>query len=105
MGFFVMVTFDLKGADPAIYTKIKRDIERLDLYKLVDGKTRKENKLPANTFVTGFDNDDFNNSKDVVKFISKNIKIIFRKYKVAGKYFISVGNKWAWRIGSIKALK
>ena len=38
MGYFVTVTFDLRYADSAVYSKIQRALEEIDFEKVVEGK-------------------------------------------------------------------
>lgn len=104
MSYFVTVTFDLNyaGMSPHgnnVYTKITDALDNLDYSKVVTGKKRKAIQLPSNTYATEFD-DDVDHQSEVVDFVKTELQMIFSRYSVSGKYFISAGNNWAWKIGS-----
>lgn len=58
-------------------------------------------KLPANTFVAEFDVDEFEKSRELSEYLKNEIKEIFQKLNLKGKYFVAVGEKWAWSVGSV----
>ena len=100
MSFFVSVTFDLNYAEPSDYTTVKNKLEQIDLTKFISGK-RKEVQLPSNTFASEFDDDDFNKSTELRNYIEDELRKIFKTYQLAGKFFIFVGKKWAWKVGNV----
>jgi len=101
MSFFVTVTFDLNQADTSAYPKIHRELRRIDFSKLISGKKKNNIPLPRNTFVAEFDNDGFIRSSEACEFIKNELKRIFDKHRVIGKYFVVSGKNWAWKIGKV----
>jgi hypothetical protein len=105
MSYFVTVTFDLNSASVSphgnnVYAKITNALDNLDYSKVVTGKrSQKTLQLPSNTYVAEFD-DDVDHQSEVVEFVKLELKNIFSRYAVSGKYFISAGKNWAWKIGS-----
>lgn len=104
MGYFVTVTFDLSYASKSphgnnVYAKITDELDNLDYSTVVTGKKKRIVDLPSNTFVAEF-NDDFEHQSEVVDFVTVELKEIFKRYSVFGKYFIFAGKNWAWKIGS-----
>ena len=105
MSYFVTVTFDLNYASVSphgndVYRKIANALDELDYSKVVQGKRKKsETKLPANTYVAEFEEED-QHQKEIIEFVKNELKRIFKKYAVNGKYFISAGKNWAWKVGT-----
>ena len=104
MSYFVTVTFDLNyaGISPHgnnVYAKITDALDSLDYSKVVTGRKKKTLQLPSNTYVAEFD-DDVDHQSEVVEFVKTELQNIFSRYSVSGKYFISAGKNWAWKIGS-----
>jgi hypothetical protein len=100
MSFFVSVTFDLNSAKPSDYTMVKNKLEQIDLTKFISGK-RKEVQLPNNTFASEFEGDDFDRSVELRNYIENKLRQIFKSQGLAGKFFIFVGKKWAWKVGNV----
>lgn len=101
MSYFVTVTFDLNGANTNVYPKIHSDLENLDFSKFVTGRKQVDNQLPSNTFVADFDVENFDRPSEITNWLKSEIKKIFKKHHVSGKYFIAVGKRWAWTVGSV----
>lgn len=104
MSYFVTVTFDLNNAASSpcgnnVYSKITDALEGLDFSKVVTGKKKKTLPLPSNTYVAEFE-DDVEHKSEVVEFVRVELEKIFLHYSVTGKYFISTGKNWAWKVGS-----
>lgn len=104
MSYFVTVTFDLSNASRSphgnnVYAKITSALDSLDYSKMVTGRKKRTVDLPSNTYVVEFD-DDFEHQSEVVEFVKNELQKIFKNYSVSGKYFISAGKNWAWKIGS-----
>ncbi len=100
MSFFVTITFDLNYAEPADYKLIQDELDDIDLSKYLLGK-KKEVQLPANTYAAKFDNDDFDKSTELRDYLVDEVRRIFKDNGFAGKYFINVGKKWAWKVGNV----
>lgn len=104
VSYFVTITFDLSYASISphgnnVYSKITDALDNLDYSKVVKGKKERTIGLPSNTYVAKFD-DDFEHQSEVVEFVKVELKKIFRLHSVSGKYFISAGTNWAWKIGT-----
>ncbi len=104
MSYFVTVTFDLNYASMGphgtnVYAKIADDLDNIDFSKVVTGKKKRTIQLPSNTYVAEFD-DDVDHQSEIVEFVQVELKKIFSRYSVSGKYFISTGRNWAWKVGS-----
>lgn len=100
MSFFVSVAFDLNYAEPSDYTIVKNKLENIDLTKYISGK-RKEVQLPANTYAAEFDGDEYDRSTELREYIEDELRQIFKSQGLAGKFFIFVGKKWAWKVGNV----
>jgi hypothetical protein len=98
---FIIITFDLNGAKSQDYVFIRKELEKVDFSKFViSKKTSREVGLPNNTFTCKFEQaDDFSESKstEIVDHFATQLKSIFKKCDVKGKYFIFVGKQWAWK--------
>lgn len=99
MSFFVSITFDLNNADTAIYSKIHQDFEQLDFSKFISGRKKTDQQLPSNTFVADFDSSEFSKSAELTDWVKSEIKDVFKKHSVKGNFFITAGQKWAWKSG------
>ena len=104
MSYFVTVTFDLTYASMSphgnnVYKKITEALDNLDYSRMVTGKKKKTVELPSNTYVAEFD-DDFEHQSEVIDFVKEELKKILNTHAVSGRYFISAGKIWAWKIGS-----
>jgi hypothetical protein len=104
MSYFVTVTFDFRYADPNVYPKIQKALEEIDFTKIVSGRKHIECDLPANTFVAEFDSNDYNRSAALTDFVSEKLREIFFAFSVKGRFFVSAGQKWAWKHGHSSGL-
>lgn len=103
MSYFVTITFDLKNPAMSpygtnVYSKITDALDKLDYSKIVSGKKKIDIQLPANTYVAEFD-DDVDHQSEIIEYVKNELKKIFHTYTVKGKYFISVGKSWSWKVG------
>jgi len=101
MTYLVTVTFDLRGADTSVYLLIHRDLAKIDFSKVIIGKKEVEKRLPHNTFVAKFELDEFDRGGEVTEYVKGELRKIFKKRDVRGRYFVDVGCKWAMRVGTI----
>lgn len=105
LSYFVTITFDIKHASMSphgtgVYRKIADSLDELDYSKVIQGKRMKtETKLPANTYVAEFEEED-QHQTEIIEFVKRELKRIFELYEVKGKFFISTGKQWAWKVGS-----
>ena len=97
MSFFVVITFDLEGAEKPGYECVKEELENLGIKKYIN-KTR----LPQNVFIGKFNDDRFEKSGELRDYINGKVENIFKGCGVNGPYFIFVGDKWAWKKGIAK---
>jgi hypothetical protein len=106
MSYFVTITFDLEYAaitphGTNVYSKIAKHLDELDYTKYVKGKRKRRRlKLPANTYIAEFDS-DVDDKSGIVNFVRDELKHAFKIHGVSGKYFISVGENWKWKVGSV----
>ncbi len=100
MSFFVTVTFDLNNAATSAYPDVQKELDDIDFSKYLTGK-RKKVKLPANTYAAKFDDDFFNKSTELRDYLIREVRRIFKDNNLSGKYFINVGQDWAWKVGNI----
>ncbi|MBU2848644.1 hypothetical protein HF925_08640 [Acidithiobacillus ferriphilus] len=104
MSYFVTVTFDINYAQMSphgnnVYSKITDALDKIYYYKIVSGKNKRTLRLPSNTYVAEFD-DASEHQTEVVESVKLELKRIFDRFSVSGKYFISTGRSWAWKVGS-----
>lgn len=100
MTYFVSVTYDLEYAKTSDYPKVKAELENLDFSKVISGRKKNEVSLPSNTFVAEFDADEFDKTKDAAEWVSIEFKKITTRLGLSGKFFVSAGRNWAWKLGS-----
>ncbi|MFC2072613.1 hypothetical protein ACFLUU_07955 [Chloroflexota bacterium] len=100
MSFLVIVTFDLHGASPESYLKVKKKLSRLNLEKQITSKTSgRLRRLPANTFVAKYDNS--NNASSLRSRLRLRVKRIIVSEGLEGDVFVAVGDSWAWGTGRV----
>jgi len=99
--YFVTVTFDLHKAKTTDYDKVRNELGKIDLAKVVAGRKRLEQRLPANTFVATFAKDKFTSSSKLVHLLSKEMSRIFDELSVKGHIFVVAGRRWAWYRGPV----
>jgi len=104
MSYFVLVTFDLHSAKSQKYAMVKRELAKIEFNKYVVGRKKTPTQLPHNTYVAVFDNDDFEKSAELTKFVVREVRRIFREAAIVGVFFVSAGRGWAWRRGSVLKL-
>lgn len=103
MSFFAVITFDLDGAESTIYNKIKIDLKKINIEKTLSKKDRsKEITLPQNVYVGRFSESDYKSAKELRNYLTQELTKIFNKNSTEGKYFILIGNGWAWKKGNIE---
>jgi hypothetical protein len=100
MSFFAMITFDLSYAEPHAYKRVQDDLDNIDLSKYLEGK-KKEVQLPSNTYAAEFDDDDFDKSTELRDYLVCEVRRIFKDNRLSGKYFITIGKQWAWKVGNV----
>ncbi len=100
MSYLVVVTFDLNDADPSDYPKVYSELESIDFSKYIVGKKKSPKQLPNNTFIAEFDDDVFDRSSEICSFVGEEMNRIFGRHNVSGKYFVTSGRKWAWKLGN-----
>jgi hypothetical protein len=81
-----------------VYRRITNELEQLDFFKVRQGR-RTEFELPSNTYVAEFDQGDYSKSVDLADEIKIDLKRIMEHLNVHGRYFVFVGQKWAWNGG------
>ncbi|WP_124983172.1 hypothetical protein [Ralstonia solanacearum] len=106
MSYLAIVTFDLTHPEMSphgvnVYRKITSQLEGLDFYKAKHGRKASPFELPSNTYAVSFDDDEFDESKELAEQISRNLRLIFENLQVRGKFFVSVGKNWAWKGGGV----
>ena len=104
MSYFVTITFDLHHASMSphgrnVYKKITDDLNSLNYPGYVTGKKARSIDLPSNTYVAEFE-DDIGHQSEITNFVADELRKIFNKYQVKGKFFIAVGKNWHWKIGA-----
>ena len=103
MSYFVTVTFDIQDARVSpggtdVYRRITNALDDINFAKYCKGEKNVVAKLPSNTYVAKFPGDqDAASSKQLVGYVSRQLDRIFRTHGVHGKYFVVVGDRWAWR--------
>ena len=83
-----MVTFDLSGEAPNLYTKVSKDLEKIGIEKYYmsgAGKT----KLPNNTYLYVGESQD---PKALKLYLHNKMKEIFKKYKIGAKYSLFIAS-------------
>ena len=97
VSYQVIVTFDLDGADPSEYRKIRNELaEELELESIVhlskeDGGGTKD--IPYNTLAALYEKDS--DEKETRKYFEKGLEKIFKKKSLKGKYLVIVAQNWS----------
>jgi hypothetical protein len=88
---YAILTFDLRQS-----TKHSAVTNKLATINIMKETPIKKRKLPNNIYVGKFKKSEYPSSKDLKKFISKEVKDIFRKCNVNGTIFIFTSEeKWS----------
>jgi hypothetical protein len=83
-----------------VYRKITDALDEIDYSKIIASRKKKRSTdLPANTYVAEFEEDGTSRAKEIVKLVEDELREIFRRFEVHGNFFVSVGKRWAWRVG------
>ena len=101
MSSLVIVTFDLHGASPDLYLKVKKKLSRLNLQnEITSKKSGVPTRLPANTFVAKYvgNNSNASHLRDVFR---KRVKKLIKDEGLKAKIFVAVGEIWAWGKSSV----
>ena len=111
MRCLITVTFDLQKAESSLYPKITKDLEDIYFVKSIHNERKvyppieiqkAKKNLPKNTYLAEYTDDDIS-LKDLDKYIdsiAQDIKKIFESYSVHGKYFISIGTIYKYKLDS-----
>jgi hypothetical protein len=100
VSLYVVVTFDLRDADASDYDFVKEKLEEMGLVNYEISREGKMIELPANVYVGEFD-DDFKKPTELRDFVTPHLKKILKDRELKGRYFVFVGENWAWRIGKV----
>jgi len=97
MSYFVSVTYDLRYADPSVYPKVQQALAEINLSKFVTGRKKIDVQLPANLFVAEFESHRYERASELVDFLASELRIVFERFSLRGKFFVSAGEGWAWK--------
>jgi hypothetical protein len=97
MTMLIIVTFDLHGAPPSEYPRVKAALRRRRLEKQIRSKSGKLRALPANTFAAKFggkwEGKAANQLRDHVR---DEVRKIMKQLGLRATIFVAVGDGWAW---------
>ena len=104
MSMLAIVTFDLHGAHPRSYTKIKRRLSHVRLEKFIRSKkSRHKSGLPANTYAVMFTGKwSKKSSAELRDHLRKKVKEIISDEGLSADILVVVGKDWAWGLGKVK---
>ena len=96
--FLILVTFDLHGAKPAAYARVKHRLASLDLRKVIRSRsTGQLRPLPANTFVAKIGPHlPKSKSSPLRNLVRSQVKEILRQEGLRATVFVAIGQQWAW---------
>lgn len=104
MSLLAIVTFDLHGASPNEYPRVKRKLSRLRLKKQILSKDKDTpTRLPANTFAAKFSGSW--NNKEASKLrdhLRDSVCEAIESLQLHATVFVAVGNDWAWGKRSVR---
>jgi hypothetical protein len=94
----VIVTFDLHGAKPKSYARVKSALSKLKLKKKIRSKkSGKLNRLPANTFVAKVGGDwNSKQAKQLRNHVRKKVVKAITRLSLKATIFVAVADGWAW---------
>ncbi len=98
MSLLAIVTFDLHGASPNEYPRVKRKLSRLRLEKQILAKDKDTPaRLPANTFAAKFSgkwNDK--EASELRDHLRDSVSDAIASLNLHATVFVAVGDGWAW---------
>lgn len=102
MPYLVLVSFDLKGSSPNDYSKVNTALSEISLERFLETNSKHRiEDLPNNTYAALYDVMDYENRDKLKDFLNENIKSIFKKLSLEGKYFIHISEKGEFITNSI----
>lgn len=98
MSLLAIVTFDLHGAMPKDYPRVKRKLATLRLEKQMRMKGKDAaTKLPANTFAAKFRGTwNHKNASHLRDHLREHIRNAIISLGLRASIFVAVGDNWAW---------
>ena len=98
MSMLVVVTFDLHGAKPKEYPRVKAALAQRRLKKEIrSGKSGKLSKLPANTFAAKFSGKwNKRAANELRDYVRNEVRQVIRMLRLTATVFVAVGDRWAW---------
>lgn len=105
MSLLAIVTFDLHGAMPKDYPRVKRKLKSLKLDKKMRMKGKNAvTQLPANTFAAKFHGAwNHKNASHIRDHLREEIRNAIISLGLRATIFVAVGDNWAW--GKTRATK
>jgi hypothetical protein len=98
MSLLAIVTFDLHGASPNKYPRVKRKLSRLRLKKQILAKDKDTpTRLPANTFAAKFSS-KWNNKEALIlrDHLCNSVCEAIRSLHLHATVLVAVCDGWAW---------
>ncbi|MHB1950382.1 MAG: hypothetical protein ACYCQK_02770 [Acidiferrobacteraceae bacterium] len=98
MSYFVVVTFDLHGAQPKNYARVKTLLAKLKLEKQIRVKGKSHvTRLPANTFAAKYRGTwNKKSAKQLRDHLRAEIKKAITMLRLRATVLVVVGDHWAW---------
>lgn len=98
MSMLVLVTFDLHGAAPAEYPRVKAKLAKLRLKKEIRSKkSKKWSDLPANTFAARFKGDwEEKSARELCDYIKDEVQVVMNSLGLTATIFVAAADNWAW---------
>jgi hypothetical protein len=98
MTMLAIVTFDLHGAPPSEYPRVKAALAKRRLKKEIRSKkSGKLSKLPANTFAAEFKGKwAKKKARKLCDYLKNEFELIRKSLGLNASVFVVVGSKWAW---------
>lgn len=93
MSYFVLCTFDITDSSPSDYVTMYADLEQLGLRKKIKAATGAVVEMPTTTVVGTFGGSSTSATRDT---FLKAIEDIYERNSLHGKYFVDVGDDYAW---------
>ncbi|MCK5036010.1 MAG: hypothetical protein KAS73_08980 [Candidatus Sabulitectum sp.] len=98
MSYFCVVSFDLEGAKASDYDTFYKKLAQIGLNSKLHHVNNSIIDLPSTTVagsLTGID------TSEVVSIAENELKLLYKKLNLKGKYFIFSGANWAWNGKSV----
>lgn len=97
----VTVTFDISDATAEDYAAITQGLAVYGLNTTLPADDGTTARLPRNVYAGRWTEQGYSNNAHIRSAVDNLVSTILRSRGRRGRYFITVGSKWAWQTGTV----